>query len=290
MAGPNLTRRQLGRRLRNLREQSGKRAADVEYAQIMSPSKLYRLEAGQNSSVSWPEVMALAQLYRADKDLERELIRMAKATLEAGWWEEFQVPKWFQLFVELEQIASAIYVYEVEFVTGLLQTEAYMRALYAVNQRLGTDAKNTLVASRLLRQREFWARTPPPRLEVVMSEGAVRRAIGGPHVHAEQRQALIDAAGRPHVSLYVIPDAVGAHPTIGRPFMLMEFPDDLDPSVVYSEAANGAKYDDSPAEFDHHRDTFEATRDMATALEEFHHEAFPVAQVEPQREQRRGVR
>ena len=56
------------------------------------------------------------------------LVRAANAP---GWWSQYSdlLPPWFQNYLGLEEAATLIRTYEVQFVPGLLQTEAYMRAL-----------------------------------------------------------------------------------------------------------------------------------------------------------------
>ncbi|GLZ75956.1 transcriptional regulator [Actinorhabdospora filicis] len=275
MSGPNLTRRQLGRRLRTLREQSGISPGAIasEPIELMSTSKLYRLENGQQPKPHYPDVKELCELYGHGpaSEITKELVRMAKACLQAGWWEPFGsgVPAWFQLYLELEQITHTIRVYEVAYVTGLLQTEATMRALLAANPALDPDTVEQTVEARLRRQRHFTARNPAPRLELAIDEGALRRVVGGPDAHAEQLAHLREANARPNISVHVLPAASGAYAGQGQPFTLMEFPDPLDPSVVYSEAATGAHYDESAGAFGRRLATFGSMIGQAVPLEEF---------------------
>ncbi|MBB6039331.1 helix-turn-helix domain-containing protein [Phytomonospora endophytica] len=273
MPGPILTRRQLGRRLLNLREVAGISAGAIARTKLMSTSKLYRLEAGEIVEPAWVEVKELCDMYGQNpaSDLSKELVRMAKACLEAGWWEPFGsgVPKWFQLYLELEQIAHTIRTYEVAYVTGLLQTEATMRALLSANPALQAEAVDSTVDLRLKRHLNFFARIPLPSLELAIDEGALRRVIGGPAAHAEQLERLYTMNSRPNVRVFVLPASVGAYAGQGQPFTLLEFPDDLDPDVVYSEAATGAHYDESAEAFASRRATFGSMIAQAVPLEEY---------------------
>jgi transcriptional regulator with XRE-family HTH domain len=77
--GPTLTRRQLGRRLRALRDAAGKKMPDMAESKIMSTAKLYRIEAG-TTSVSLPDVWALCKLYGADEKATDALSALAAGT------------------------------------------------------------------------------------------------------------------------------------------------------------------------------------------------------------------
>ncbi|PIM65725.1 transcriptional regulator, partial [Streptomyces sp. JV178] len=76
--------------------------------------------------------------------------------------------------LSLEQAALQIRAYEAQFVHGLLQTEAYARALLgAGNPHASTEATERRVALRMRRQ-ELLTREQPPRLWVVMDETVLR--------------------------------------------------------------------------------------------------------------------
>lgn len=264
----NLTTKQLGVRLRRLRETANLTPYDVERTKICKRRTLNRIERGE-SVPDWPIVDHLARLYKVDVELRTELNRMAREASERGWWEPLGVPKWFGLFMELEQVASAVRVYETEYVTGLLQTEDTMRAILAANSRLRPEELDRYVKARLVRQREFFARRPVPTLELAIGEGVIRRAIGGPDVHAAQLERLREVTVSPGVSVYVVPFEVGAPPGTGHPFTLLEFPDDLDRSVVYSESALAGRYDDTPDEYSARSAIFAGIRAVSIQLGDF---------------------
>jgi hypothetical protein len=120
------------------------------------------------------------------------------------------VPAWFQDWVtDIEATATTLRWFEPLIVPGLLQTEAYARALYATRVGLGPGDIDALVSARLARQ-DVLARETPPMLWVILDEGVLRRPVGGRGVMAEQVRLLHEAAYRPSVRVEFLPSSIGA--------------------------------------------------------------------------------
>lgn len=132
-SGSTVVRRQLGRRLRALRNQAHKSEQDVVTAKILSRTKLWRIEAGK-TPVKIGDVRALCWFYEASLATTDALAYMALGTTEQNWWEtnDSAIPGWFSLYVGLESTASEIRIYEPELVHGLFQTPTYARTVYEV--------------------------------------------------------------------------------------------------------------------------------------------------------------
>src|SRR5437016_13138803 len=136
--GSTVIRRQLGRRLRKLRETAGKTERDVEEARLASRTKLWRIEAGK-VGVRIADVRTLCWLYGADQQTTDALAALAAGTSTQGWWEDYGdvLADWFGLYVGLEAAATEVRMYDPELVPGLLQTAAYIRTLFTDS---GADA------------------------------------------------------------------------------------------------------------------------------------------------------
>lgn len=83
---------------------------------------------------------------------------------------------WVRAFLEMEERATVLRNWEPVVVPGLLQTEAYARAIIRACRPGDNDAEiEQLVAARMARQ-EIWDREtpPPPMLFVVLGEAALR--------------------------------------------------------------------------------------------------------------------
>jgi hypothetical protein len=72
-----------------------------------------------------------------------------------------------------------------------------------------------------------------------MDEAAPRRVVGGRTVMREQLGRLHEAAALPNVTVQVIPYDAGAHPGMPGSFIVLEFPDPADQSLVYLESMAG---------------------------------------------------
>ncbi|MFF0227922.1 Scr1 family TA system antitoxin-like transcriptional regulator [Streptomyces sp. NPDC004629] len=140
-----------------------------------------------------------------------------------------QLPTWFQPFADMEAKAAYISTYQCQLVYGLLQTEAYARAVLGVEHG---DHLDELVAARLERQRAL-RREQPPVVWVVLDEGVLHREIGGREVMREQLAHLLATFGKPWIELQVLPFSVGQHAGMMGSFTGLRFDDH--PDLHYSE-------------------------------------------------------
>lgn len=121
----------LGSQLRRLRESRGITREAAGYSIRASESKISRMELGRVSFKA-RDVEDLLTLYGVTDEAERDsLLGLAREANVAGWWHSYGdvLPGWFQTYIGLEGAASLIRIYEVQFVHGLLQTEAYAHAV-----------------------------------------------------------------------------------------------------------------------------------------------------------------
>ncbi len=88
---------------------------------------------------------------------------------------------------------------------GLLQTEAYVRAITAASfPSEHEEESERRVALRLARQ-DLLKRPAPPEYWVVLEETVLRRPIGGTDVMRGQVEYLIECAARPNITIQVLP-------------------------------------------------------------------------------------
>jgi transcriptional regulator with XRE-family HTH domain len=128
-------------------------------------------------------------------------------------------PAWFRPYVQLEEQATTIQSFENLLVPGLLQTEAYARALFAGGR---LDTVEEVVFARMHRQR-ILTREEPPLLWAILDANALRRDIGGTAVMRAQLIRLIEAAQAPRVVMQVIPGSVGPRPALMGSFNTLSF-------------------------------------------------------------------
>ncbi|MDG4798563.1 DUF5753 domain-containing protein [Micromonospora sp. WMMD1082] len=126
---------------------------------------------------------------------------------------------WFRPWQEIEREATELRSFEPNVLPGLLQTEAYARAVLSASGRRTPEEVDQLVAARLARQAVLrWDN--PPWFTAVVDECALRRPVGGPQVMREQLQALVTASEQPHVRVHVVPWSVGAYAGLDGPFVI----------------------------------------------------------------------
>ncbi|MFE0731357.1 helix-turn-helix domain-containing protein [Streptomyces antibioticus] len=234
----------LGSQLRRLREARGITREAAGYSIRASESKISRMELGR-VSFKTRDVEDLLTLYGITDDSERQaLVGLAREANVAGWWHSYSdvLPNWFPTYVGLEGAASLLRAYEVQFVHGLLQTEAYAHAVVSRGMRGASAADiDRRVALRLERQKYLVAENAPD-FHIVLDEAALRRPYGDREVMRGQLQHLIDISERPNVRLQVMPFSFGGHSGESGAFTILSFPDADLQDVVYLEQLTSALY------------------------------------------------
>ncbi|NBE82419.1 DUF5753 domain-containing protein [Micromonospora rubida] len=130
-------------------------------------------------------------------------------------------PAWFRPWADIEREATGLRWFESAVLPGLLQTEAYARAVLASGP-LMADADDH-VESRLRRQAAVFDRPRPPLTVFVIDEAALRR--GHPDVMGPQLDHLATMAQRPNVMVHVLPLSAGLHPGQAGPFIIATTPE-----------------------------------------------------------------
>ncbi|MEV1108190.1 helix-turn-helix transcriptional regulator [Micromonospora sp. NPDC049751] len=255
--GSTVPRRQLGRLLRQFRNEAGVTLDAAAEALEYSRQKIWRLECGQGS-VRVLDVKAMCELYGVSPEMTEAMRGLAAETKSKGWWHAYgdAVPNWFELYVGLESAASRLRGFDESLIPGILQTKGYADALFRRGRILSDEDRERAVQVRLQRQALLLRRLPPaPRLESVLSEAVLRRTVGDPSVMITQLDLLLKVSELPNVSIRVLPLAAGPQPgAVAGTFMLLDFPPTKggraapEPSVVYSESLTGALYLDKPDE------------------------------------------
>jgi transcriptional regulator with XRE-family HTH domain len=242
-SGPTVLRILLGSQLRMLREVKGITREEAGYAIRASGSKISRMELGR---VSFKErdVTDLLKLYGVDEDETATLVALAVQANSPGWWHKYGdvLPDWFQVYVGLEEAASLIRLYEVQFVPGLLQTADYARAVVRLGQPGAAPEEIDRRISLRMGRQELLTKPGGPRLWAIVDEAALRRPIGGKEVMRAQLEQLILATEEPQVTLQVMPFRSGGHAAEAGAFTVMRFPEPDLPDVVYLEQLTSALY------------------------------------------------
>src|SRR5215472_5390611 len=245
--GPTALRITLGAQLRRLREASGLTTEEAAEAIRATHSKISRLERGR-SSAKQRDVADLLSLYGVTGEAEREeMLMLARQATTPGWWQQYGdvLPRWLELYVGLEEAASIIRTYEVQFVHGLMQTEDYARAVILIaNAHAPADEIDRRVSIRMKRQ-QLLTQPDAPELWAVLDEAALHRAPGGHKVMRAQLERLLQISDLPNVTLQIVPFKAGPHAAAGGPFTILRFPEPDLPDLVYLEQLDSATYLDT---------------------------------------------
>lgn len=223
----------LGEELRRLRDACGLTLAEVVPRIGMSESQLSRIEKGKR--VPSPEdVAALLVIYGVTGEDRAELLTLAKRAGQPGFWQrEGSADSRVATLKLLESRATSLVTCEPTVIPGLLQTMPYAQACVRTISMIDDQEKiDELVVSRVHRQ-AFLRRHDCPTLLSIIGETALHCPIGGRTVLRDQLRYLGEVAGRPNVTLRIVPTAFGGHPGLMGSFLRMRFLDR--PSVVFLE-------------------------------------------------------
>ncbi|GAA2454926.1 helix-turn-helix transcriptional regulator [Streptomyces glaucus] len=131
---------------------------------------------------------------------------------------------WFQRWAGIEEEAISLYAYECRAVPGLLQPEAYIRAIF--DRRLPPASEEQIereVTARLERQQLIAAR-PNTAFSFVIEQSVLARRMGGPEVTRQVIDHLLEVGTRRNVEVQVMPTVQEDHCGIDGQMYLAETP------------------------------------------------------------------
>jgi transcriptional regulator with XRE-family HTH domain len=260
---PTVRQRQLGSRLRELRNQHGLTVEDVGEKLLCSATKISRLETGKRRP-SLRDVRDLCGLYSVDELTSAELMGLTREARNQEWWTQYSDLNLDPL-LGLEQEASGITNYTMYYIPALLQTEDYTKSIIkAIAPKMLPNVYQERVAVRMQRQERVLDEENRPRYRVLIDEGVLRRCVGGRQVMAAQLDKVLQAEQADKVTVQVIPFDVGAHAAQDSNFILFEFGEspELGP-VVFVEGLTGNHYLEKPEQIARYREAIEYLRDSA---------------------------
>jgi transcriptional regulator with XRE-family HTH domain len=249
--GTTALRIQLGAHLRRLRKSRHVTRESAGWEIRASESKISRIELGR-VAIKERDIADLLTLYGVAGEERIALLSLARQASRPAWWQRFAdvMPPWFQSYLGLEDAASLIRSYEVQFVPGLLQTADYARAVIELGHAGASAAEiDRRIQLRQSRQQVF-GRDEPPQLWAVIDEAVLRRPIGSSDVMRAQLEALIEASRRPHIHLQIVSAGAVDRAAACAPFAILRFAEPEQPDVVYVEQPTDALYLDNRGDVD----------------------------------------
>jgi len=146
---------------------------------------------------------------------------------------------------ELRILAKTICTYSPTLVHGLLQTEAYAKAVFDAGLPFQPPREIEELVKNRMAHRALLDRPTSPQLWTIMDENILRRPIGGAAVMAEQLRYITEKARSHRVLVQVLPYSSGAHALLEGSMTLMTFEDA--PPVAYTEGPYSGQLLDDPA-------------------------------------------
>ncbi|MFI2711330.1 helix-turn-helix domain-containing protein [Micromonospora sp. NPDC018662] len=254
-SGSTVPRRQLGRYLKEIREDAHITVSAAAKELEWSTPRIWRYETGQ-VPMHPNDVEAMCRVYGASRETIETMRALARETKAHGWWHSYgaAVEDWFKLYVGLEAAATKIRKYEADLIPGLLQTVEYMRELIEIDQPGLSEVERQAKIDVRLRRQRLLARAVPraPYLDLILSEAVLRRPLRDRAAMARQMEALVVNGRRHNIRLRVLPlDAGLSRWASTGTFTMLDFPTEVrepEPTTIYMDGPCGAVYLDKPHE------------------------------------------
>jgi transcriptional regulator with XRE-family HTH domain len=259
-ASSTVRRRELGHRLRELRQGLDLTLDQVAAELMCSSTKISRIESGARRA-SLRDVRDLCAVYHVP-DAERDrMMELARESRSPGWWEDFDLP--YLTYIGLEQSAVGISEYSANIIPGLMQTTEYSIALAAgMEPKLNAEVHRERAEVKQTRQQILHG-NGAPQLWAIVEDAALTRVVGSHETMSAQLAALLEAVRLPNVDLQVVPLDVGAHPALNSNFIILDLGTHGVPDVVYVEGLLGFIYLERAADIQRYRRAFDQLRAAA---------------------------
>lgn len=244
-----------------------------EVAQLLGrdTTRVTKMEKGKEGLTPGDAKMLLDRYDVHTEDQKLEIMELARTRSQRGRWSNHRaiVPLQQRAYLDFEQDSDGIQHYGAELVPGLLQTEAYMRAMLERSSRVDPATIDDIVATRLERQ-EILFRQRPAQAAFVLSESCLRRIIGGNAVMHEQVLHLDATARRRNVQIQILPfDSEGGANTFAFTILRIPAPTTAPPfDLVYVENLHDAEYLDGDPEVADYAKLWSALTANALGLEQ----------------------
>lgn len=212
--------------------------------------RIHRVRAGLTQKAAADQLLISESLMgaveRAERIPSRDLLADAERAFAAGGAleacgelvDEEKYPAKILDWVRLERLARVISAYETMVIPGLLQTEAYARALYEARVPAYTEQEIVRHVEARMERGAVLGRKAPPRVGYVIEEAVLERPLGGEEVLKEQIRHLLECMRTMnHLTLQVMPTRRHTHAGLNGPMKLMATEEGR--PLVYQEGQGG---------------------------------------------------
>ncbi|MGW4059553.1 helix-turn-helix domain-containing protein [Amycolatopsis sp. NPDC004747] len=231
--------RALGFGMKRARQARGLKVRELGRLIDVLPQNISNWESGKRVP-KIEDVATILTALRVESGERDRLLELARNANEPNWLEQHAPPT--ATFVEYERTATEMFEWASGLIPGLLQTPAYMRAIFAAAARPKQDIEKHVIVR--LARRDVLTGWQALQYRAVLNESVLRQNIGDQPVMAEQLRHVLAASRARNVSVRILPERCGYHPGLYGPFVIFDFADL--PPIVYLEhyRSNGYVYHD----------------------------------------------
>jgi hypothetical protein len=241
LIGPAIARDRLRARLQQLRAARGLSLGAAAQDLGLPESTVRDIESGAETAQPML-VRTVLQRWGSDDALVTELTSLARIARSPRAMARHRLTDDYQQFADYESEAARISIFQPSIIPGLLQTQAYARAVTAAILELPPSHPDVAARVHLRAERQQLVEDrlrseTAPEIVAIIEEAVLHRPVGDADVHRDQLADLLVSARQPHVTLVIMPTGVGGHVGLGGVFELLEFADERDSSLVFIESA-----------------------------------------------------
>lgn len=176
------------------------------------------------------------------------------------------IAAWFRQWAALEERAISLYTYECRLIPGLLQTEAYSRALFTEQlPPLDDEQIEAQWAARAERQRLLRER-PNTAYSFILEEHLFLRRTGGAEVTRELIEHVLETVEARNVEIQIMPLERKTHAGLDGPMQLLETPENQ--WFAYNEGQRGGLFISDPKEVSVLQMRYARMRSQALSLDD----------------------
>ncbi|MFF1794770.1 helix-turn-helix domain-containing protein [Kitasatospora sp. NPDC058263] len=252
--------RRFGEELQRLRMAAGLSAAEAGALVGMGGPAVSHTEAGRITLNAERLEVWLDAYGCTDVAYRSTLAEMGRSTGK-GWWSEYEgkVPPLALDLAEAEDRSVRLANYEMLYIPGPLQLQAYAEAIFGGPYGDGKWSNADAVQFRMDRQRVL---EEDREFHFVIHEAALRMRFPGDAVMRAQLLHVLDMAERPNITVQVMPFTAAEKPPSPNSFLFCE-PACIDLSTIIVDAPGRAEHYGDPESIAAYRQMFDQLKDLA---------------------------
>ncbi|MEV6614002.1 helix-turn-helix transcriptional regulator [Streptomyces sp. NPDC051051] len=173
---------------------------------------------------------------------------------------------WFRRWAAMEKTAIALYTYESRVIPGLLQTEAYARALFDARLPPLDDQEIEIQWAARAERQKLLRNRPNTAFTFILEEHLFRRCTGGAEITRTLIEHMLELSDLRNVEIQVMPTVRESHAGLAGPIQLLETP--ANKCFAYCEGQRGGLLVSDPTEVSILHMRYARMRSQALSIED----------------------